>query len=114
MVSEFWNEKNVLVTGGASFIGSHLVDKLVSLGASVTIADDLSTGKMDNLKKSQDKIFCVAFCCKNRNLIYCKIFFKKEIVKKSCTRFARGCGLPPCTGFMGGPVQYSPNGQSSF
>ena len=56
MVSEFWNEKNVLVTGGASFIGSHLVDKLVSLGASVTIADDLSTGKMDNLKQSQDKI----------------------------------------------------------
>jgi len=56
LVSEFWNEKNVLVTGGASFIGSHLVDKLVSLGASITIADDLSTGKMDNLKQSQDKI----------------------------------------------------------
>ena len=56
MSSNFWTEKNVLVTGGASFIGSHLVDKLVSLNASVTIADDLSTGKMDNLKESKDKI----------------------------------------------------------
>ena len=56
MVSEFWTEKNVLVTGGASFIGSHLVDQLVSLGAEVTIADDLSTGKIENLQKSKDKI----------------------------------------------------------
>jgi len=54
--TQFWDEKNVIVTGGASFIGSHLVDKLVSLGANVSIADDLSTGKMENLKKSKDKI----------------------------------------------------------
>ena len=40
----FWNDTNVLVTGGASFIGSHLVDRLVSLGAHVSVADDLSTG----------------------------------------------------------------------
>ena len=52
----FWNETNVLVTGGASFIGSHLVDRLVSLGAHVSVADDLSTGTMDNLEQSKDKI----------------------------------------------------------
>ena len=52
----FWNETDVLVTGGASFIGSHLVDRLVSLGAHVSVADDLSTGKMDNLEQSKDKI----------------------------------------------------------
>ena len=52
----FWNETNVLVTGGASFIGSHLVDRLVSLGAHVSVADDLSTGKMDNLEQSKDSI----------------------------------------------------------
>ena len=56
MESKFWIEKSVLVTGGASFIGSHLVDQLVSLGAQVTVADDLSTGKIDNLKQSRDKI----------------------------------------------------------
>ena len=38
-----WNDKVVLVTGGASFIGSHLVDKLVELSANVRIADDLSS-----------------------------------------------------------------------
>jgi UDP-glucuronate decarboxylase len=41
--------KNVLVTGGAGFIGSWLCDVLVSLGAEVTAVDDLSTGRMKNI-----------------------------------------------------------------
>lgn len=45
-----WNRKNVLVTGGASFIGSHLVDKLLSLGANVRVADDFSSGRIENLE----------------------------------------------------------------
>jgi nucleoside-diphosphate-sugar epimerase len=49
---EKWMGKNVLVTGGASFIGSHLVDRLVSLGANVTVVDDLSSGTMENLSES--------------------------------------------------------------
>lgn len=52
----FWKNKKVLVTGGASFIGSHLVDKLVSLGAAVRVADDLSSGKMENLQDSVNSI----------------------------------------------------------
>lgn len=36
--------KNIVVTGGAGFIGSHLVDALVARGARVTIVDDFSTG----------------------------------------------------------------------
>ena len=51
-----WKDTNVLVTGGASFIGSHLVDRLVSLGARVTIIDDLSSGKKENLEESWEKI----------------------------------------------------------
>ena len=51
-----WMDKNVLVTGGASFIGSHLVDKIVSFGANVTVVDDLSSGSLDNLSAISDKI----------------------------------------------------------
>lgn len=45
-----WNNKKVLVTGGASFIGSHLVDKFLSLGSEVIVADNFSSGKLDNLE----------------------------------------------------------------
>ena len=51
-----WDGRPVLVTGGASFIGSNLVDKLVELSASVTVVDDLSNGKKENLADSWDKI----------------------------------------------------------
>jgi UDP-glucose 4-epimerase len=46
-----WVGKHVLVTGGAGFIGSHLSAKLLSLGASVTVIDDLSAGDMGRVPK---------------------------------------------------------------
>jgi nucleoside-diphosphate-sugar epimerase len=45
-----------LVTGGAGFIGSNMVDELVRRGASVTVLDDLSAGKEANLAGVRDKI----------------------------------------------------------
>ncbi len=47
-----WKGRRVLVTGGASFIGSHLVDRLVAAGAEVRVADDLSSGTRENLRES--------------------------------------------------------------
>ena len=41
--------KTALVTGGAGFIGSHLVDRLLSLGYRVVVIDNLSSGKLKNL-----------------------------------------------------------------
>jgi len=41
--------KRVLVTGGAGFIGSHIVDLLLGEGLTVRVLDDLSTGKLENL-----------------------------------------------------------------
>src|SRR4051794_10575581 len=38
-----------LVTGGAGFIGSHLADALIERGDEVTVVDDLSTGRLENL-----------------------------------------------------------------
>ncbi|CAN7375859.1 NAD-dependent epimerase/dehydratase family protein [Trinickia sp. LjRoot230] len=47
-----WSEKAVLVTGGASFIGSHLVDLLVERGVKrLLVVDDLSTGRRENIEK---------------------------------------------------------------
>lgn len=45
-----WHGHEVLVTGGASFIGSHLTDSLLALGAAVRVVDDLSSGKIENIK----------------------------------------------------------------
>jgi UDP-glucose 4-epimerase len=42
--------KRVLVTGGAGFIGSNLVDRLVEEGADVTVLDDLFTGRKENIR----------------------------------------------------------------
>jgi len=48
--------KNFLITGGAGFVGSHLAEELIRKGNSVTILDDLNTGKMINLEKIEEKI----------------------------------------------------------
>jgi nucleoside-diphosphate-sugar epimerase len=45
-----WNGVHVLVTGGASFIGSHLVDALVAKGARVRVVDNLSSGRIANIQ----------------------------------------------------------------
>lgn len=44
---------NYLVTGGAGFIGSHLVDALLASGHNVVALDDLTTGRQDNLTQAQ-------------------------------------------------------------
>jgi UDP-glucose 4-epimerase len=49
----------VLVTGGAGFIGSHLVDRLVADGHVVTVLDNLATGLESNLTGVKDKIHFV-------------------------------------------------------
>ena len=49
-----WKANNVLVTGGASFIGSHLTDALVARGAQVHIIDNLSSGRLENIQQHLD------------------------------------------------------------
>ena len=45
-----------LITGGAGFIGSHLVEKLIARGDQVAVLDNLSTGSAINLSGIKDKI----------------------------------------------------------
>jgi len=46
----------ILVTGGAGFIGSHIVEYLVQRGDDVTILDNLNTGKIENLSKVNNDV----------------------------------------------------------
>ncbi len=45
-----WSGRLALVTGGASFIGSNLADQLLNRGARVRVVDDLSSGRLDNIR----------------------------------------------------------------
>ncbi len=53
-VDAYFKDRHVCITGGAGFIGSHLVDALVDCGARVTVLDDLSFGHLDNLAAHLD------------------------------------------------------------
>lgn len=47
----YWKNRTVLVTGGASFIGSHMVEALLNRGSFVRVADDLSSGSIENIEQ---------------------------------------------------------------
>ena len=55
-MNDHYNGKRVLVTGGAGFIGSHICEKLIELGAIVTILDNLSTGSRNNIESFKDNV----------------------------------------------------------
>lgn len=48
---------NVLITGGAGFIGSHIVDEIISMGMNPIVIDDLSCGSMKNINTKAEFIF---------------------------------------------------------
>ena len=59
----------ILVTGGAGFIGSHIVESLVHAGAKVTVLDNLAFGTMDNLALVRDDICFVQGDILDANLL---------------------------------------------
>ena len=75
-----FQSKKVLVTGGCSFIGSHLVESLVADGADVTVVDDLSSGKLENIEAVNNKVRFIlgdlresrvaSECTKDKDLVF--------------------------------------------
>ena len=59
----------ILVTGGAGFIGSHIVEYLVQRGDNVIVLDNLSNGKMQNMSKVSDDINFVNGDVRDYNLV---------------------------------------------
>ncbi|MCX7396092.1 MAG: NAD-dependent epimerase/dehydratase family protein [Planctomycetales bacterium] len=66
---DWFKGRRVLVTGGAGFIGSHLVEALVVLGARVVALDDLSGGSWENLKGFEDDVQAVTGSIMNRAVV---------------------------------------------
>lgn len=52
----YFSGRRILITGGASFIGSHLAVALLEAGARVTVADDFSSGSPENLGEALDQV----------------------------------------------------------
>lgn len=65
MENNFWKSKKVLVTGGTGFIPSHVVEKLVGLGAIVTVIDNFQNGKEKNLALVKDAVTLIQGNCQN-------------------------------------------------
>jgi nucleoside-diphosphate-sugar epimerase len=76
MTTSVWNGRSVLVTGGASFIGSHLVAELVRRGAAVRVVDDLSTGRRENIAPAVDS---------GRAELWCEDLRSAEIASAACS-----------------------------
>jgi UDP-glucose 4-epimerase len=76
----------VLVTGGAGYIGSHLVDRLLALGHAVTVLDDLSTGNVANLARSRSEINFMENSILNEKLV-------NKLVRRADTVFHLAAGV---------------------
>jgi UDP-glucose 4-epimerase len=72
--------KKILVTGGAGFIGSHLVDRLVELKYDVIVLDNFVNGSLKNLKKNRNKIKIVKINISKLNNYLKKYFYKVDAV----------------------------------
>lgn len=62
-MNKFWIGKKVLVTGGAGFIGSHVVEKLVARGAKVSVMDNLISGNLKNLENVKHEVIFIKGDC---------------------------------------------------
>lgn len=78
-MKSYWKNKKTLVTGGAGFIGSHVVELLVKNGAKVTVLDNFQNGSRDNLLAVKSDVEIVKKDCRDLGSIT-KHFKNKDAV----------------------------------
>lgn len=85
MTKSFWEGKKVLVTGGTGFIGSHVVEKLVGLGAHVTVLDKTKNGVIKNIDYLKEKISFIQGDCSSFDTAY-RACVNQEVVMNLAAR----------------------------
>jgi len=100
---------STVVTGGAGFIGSHLVDSLIDLGNDVKVLDDLSSGKIENCFKSKDsnKFHFTKIYLNNSNI-------SKEFNENYKTVFHLAADPEVRTGFESPEISFENNIHATF
>jgi UDP-glucose 4-epimerase len=90
--------KRVVVTGGAGFIGSHVVDRLTSIGAHVTALDDLSTGRRENLAQAVEHgaQLRVGDVC-DATFVASELARAQAVVHMACGNLRASLSQPRCT-----------------
>ena len=78
--------KKILVTGACGFIGSHLCERLINLKYDVTAIDNLSTGRLENIKEFRNKLNFYKANIKNKKEI--EKYFKKIDLVFHCAALA--------------------------
>ena len=93
--------KKVLVTGGAGFIGSHLVEKLLKLDNEVKVLDNLSSGKLENLN----------FAKNNKNFQFIKGDIRDfDLIKRTLKNIEiifHQCGIPNVQKSIENPIEFN-------
>lgn len=79
-MDSFWKNKRILVIGGTGFVGSHLVERLIMIGAKVSVMASLANSTLHNLEHILSEIEiikgdCTDFdasynACKNKNVVF--------------------------------------------
>ena len=64
-----YHDKNILITGGASFIGSHLAELMLESGANITVIDDLSSGKEEHINDIKNNVNFIKGDVRNPDLL---------------------------------------------
>jgi len=66
----YWKNKNITITGGSGFIGSHLAENLVNQGAIIKVVDNLERGKIEYIQPFLDDIEFINGDVRNINICY--------------------------------------------